>query len=382
MDRTYDVIVCGLGVMGSAACWQLARRGLTVLGLERFDIPHTLGSSHGRSRVIRKAYFEDPRYVPLLHRAYELWHELEAAAEQELFVRTGCLNLGPADHPCVRGILESVRQHRLPYEVMSADEVRRRFPAIRPAEHDIAVYEADAGFLRAEGCVRALADQARAAGAELRTNERVAGWNADDRRVAVRTDGGEHTARSLVLTAGPWLPVLAADLRLSLRVERQVPIWFRPLAPERFSVGRLPVFIHFLDDRAYYGIPDDGRSGVKIARHHGGATVDPETVDRTCTADDEADVRGYIRRHLPEADGPLLDATVCLYTNTPDRHFLIDRHPQQSNVLIAGGFSGHGFKFAPVVGSVLADLATAGRTDLPIDPFRIERLRIEAQVMS
>ncbi|MFO0973552.1 MAG: N-methyl-L-tryptophan oxidase [Phycisphaerae bacterium] len=363
----FDDIVLGVGAMGSAACVHLARRGRRVLGLEQFDIAHDQGSSHGRSRVIRKAYFEDPRYVPLLLRAYDLWRELEtdwvrarpADAEPLLHI-TGGLNIGPPSHPAIAGVLASVQQHELAHERLSAADVCRRHPALQPAPDDVAIFEADAGFVLPEAGIRAHAALARLAGADIRTRQRVTAVSIDAAPIRVATASGEFTAERLIIAGGAWLPALAPGL-FSLRVERQVQFWFQPREPALFTPARLPVFIHFLADRSYYGIPATG-GGVKVCRHHGGATVTPESVDRVARPADEADVRAYLRAHLPAADGPLLDALVCLYTHPPDENFILGPHPRNPRVLIAGGFSGHGYKFAPVIGEILADLATDART--------------------
>jgi sarcosine oxidase len=374
-SRSYDAIVIGVGAMGAATCRALASRGARVLGLERFDLCHDRGSSHGRSRVVRKAYFEDPRYVPLLHAAYALWRELASQTGEEILHRTGCLNLGPADHECVRGARQSAEEHALPHEVLTAAEVRARWPVLDPAEGDVGIYEADAGFVVPERCVRLLADEARRRGAELREREPVRRWSSDGPDLAVATERATYRCRQLVVAAGPWLGRIPGPvpLELPLRVERQVQLWFRPRGPERFRAGRLPVLIHFLGGRAYYAVPASADDLFKVARHHGGETAEPDAVRRRVTAADEADVRSYLRRHVPEADAAPAASEVCLYTNTPDDHFVIDRHPGREDVFVAGGFSGHGFKFAPLVGEIVADLMLQGRTRHPVELFSARR---------
>ncbi len=374
--QTYDVIVLGVGGMGSAACYHLARRGLSTLGIEQFEINHDRGSSHGRTRVIRKAYFEDPRYVPLVERSFTHWRELESASGESLLQLTGCLNMGPAAHACVRGARRSAEQHGLPFEMLERAEIRRRWPALQPDADDVGVFEEDAGFLFPERCIAAQVRMAESLGCRIEAQRRVTGWRADGAGITVETDGGSRKCQSLVITAGAWLGQVAAELKLPLLVERQVQAWFAPKDPTMFSVGRMPVFIHFVADRAYYAIPANEQPWVKVARHHGGVFTTADHVDRTIASSDEHDIRSYLQRHLPGADAPLADARVCLYTNTPDDHFLIDRHPAHSNVLIAGGFSGHGFKFAPVVGEVMADLVTAGRTAQPIETFSLGRFSV------
>ncbi|HWL95617.1 MAG TPA: N-methyl-L-tryptophan oxidase [Phycisphaerae bacterium] len=370
---SFDAIIIGAGAMGTAAAYHLSQRGQRVLLLEQYQIGHEQGSSHGKSRVIRKAYFEDPRYVPLLNAAYELWRELERESGDKLLHLVGCLNIGPRDHACIRGVEQSARDHQLPHEMLAAPEIARRWPIFKPNADDIGLYEQDAGFLLPEACLRAHSAHAIRHGAVVHTGEEVLGWKATQVGVRVQTPSQTYTAGTLIITAGAWLRGILSALRLPLRVERQVQLWFMPDEPARFTAPHMPTFIHFVGDAAYYGIPMRDREGVKVARHHAGETVTPQTVNRSIAPQDEADVRGYIRAHLPGADGPLIDGKVCLYTNSPDDHFIIDRHPNYPNVLIAGGFSGHGFKFAPVVGSILADLAIEGSTRHLIDFFSINR---------
>ncbi len=375
--QTFDVIVLGVGGMGSAVCYHLARRGLGVLGIEQFDLLHDRGSSHGRTRVIRQAYFEDPHYVPLVRRSFEFWRALERESGETLYRATGCLNLGPAEHECVMGARRSAEMHGLAYEMLDRDEIRRRWPALEPDVRDVGVFEEDAGFLLPEKCVAAHARLAEAAGCRIEVRRRVLGFRAEANAVTVETDGGAYRGKALVITAGAWLGQVATELQLPLHVERQVQTWFAPKEPAIFEAGRMPVFIHFVAERAYYAIPAHEQPWVKIARHHGGLFTTPDRVNRNISPADEHDIRWYIQRYLPAADGPLADGKVCLYTNTPDDHFIIDRHPAHGNVFIAGGFSGHGFKFAPVVGEIMADLVRRGRTSQPIETFSIRRFSVQ-----
>ena len=392
----WDVLVLGVGGMGAATLAHLAARGMRVIGIEQDDVPSLRGSSVGQTRIIRKAYFEDARYVPLLHRAYELWQELEneRAKESEasketapLFVRTGCLNLGPPAHEAIRGVIDSVQRHQLPHERLDASAIRRRFPAFSPADDDIGIYEDDAGYLRVEACTRAHAELAVKRGGTLRARTAV-------RDFAITTDGVRATlsdgevveARQLVVTAGAWLasPLLAELARdlPPLVVTRQVQLWFRPQNEAIARPPAMPVFIHFVGDRAYYGAPlaeplaSVGEAGVKVCRHYGGEATTAETLDRSARDDDERDVRSYIDAHLPNAGGELLHRQVCMYTNTPDQHFIVGPHPRWPNVIVLGGFSGHGYKMASVMGEIAADLIAHGRSKLDIslfDPTRFGR---------
>lgn len=372
MPRTYDVILAGLGAMGSAAAFHLARRGQRVLGLDRFAPPHTFGSSHGQTRIIREAYFEHPAYVPLVQRAYDLWAELERISGRRLLRQTGGLLLGAPDGVVISGARRSARQHGLRCELLTGPEVRRRYPMFEPDDGMIGLWEPRAGVLYAEACVEAHLSGARAQGADLKFHEPVRRWTPDGAGVRVTTTHQTYAAGQLVLTAGPWATTLLAGLRLPLTVERQVLFWFDPGAGRAlFQPEACPVHIwETAPGRYFYGFPDLGR-GVKLARHHEGEMVDPDTVRREVSVDEVESMRAVVRRYLPRADGALREAATCLYTNTPDGHFLIDRHPAHPAVLIASPCSGHGFKFSSAVGEVLMELVRDGRTRLDVGLFRL-----------
>lgn len=373
---TYDVIVLGLGGMGSSAAFELARRGRRVLGLEQYTLGHDRGSSHGQTRIIRKAYFEHPSYVPLVRRAYERWYDLEQLQGKRLFTECGCLSIGTPDSALVAGVRRAAAEHNLPIDTLSATELRRRFPAFNYDDNHIGVLERDAGFLNVEDCVTCYATEARTLGAHLRTGTPVLSWQATANGVIVRTDGQEFAADRLVITAGAWAGRVLADLGLPLTVRRKVLLWYGTSDPSLYRRDVFPVYMTDLPEGFYYGFPVLDGNGHKVARHDGGHIVsDPATVERTVTTDDEADSRAFLRNHLPGVNGPLRNSKVCLYTLTPDEHFVIGVHPEHSQVSIAAGFSGHGFKFASVVGEILADLAEHGATELPIDMFRITRFK-------
>jgi len=375
----YDVIVIGVGGMGSATAYHLARRKKKVLGLERFDVPHQLGSSHGVNRIIRLAYAEHPSYVPLLRRAYELWRELENSAGERLLVVTGGLDVGPEDGTLVAGSVRSCHEHGIPHELLSAAAVGRRFPGYRLARGMLSVYQADAGFVMAERSVVAHANAALAHGAEIHGRERVLDWKVGRGGVRVRTDRGSYEAERLVLTAGAWSGKLEGTLAGVAKPERQVMLWTQPRRPERFRVGAFPVFNMEAPEGRFYGFPIHGIPGFKIGKyHHREQQVDPDSIDRGCDARDEAVVREGIRRYFPDADGPTLSMATCMFTNTPDEHFILDVHPDAAQVSIAAGFSGHGFKFCSVVGEIMADLATTGQTRWNVELFRLARPALRA----
>lgn len=356
-ERTYDAAIVGLGAMGSAAALELARRGVDVIGFDRFSPPHTFGSSHGDSRIIREAYFEHPIYVPMVQRAFELWRELERLSGAALLEQTGGLMIGAAGSPLVEGARHSAQLHGLQYSMLSADEIRDRFPVLNPAPEMIGVWEPRAGVLAPEACITAQLEQARRHGAVLRFGEPVERWHVDSGEVSILTGLDRYQARHLIISAGAWVASLLPELTLPFTVERQVLHWFEPLdAADAFTPRRCPIHLWQFDDgRFFYGFPDQG-AGVKVAFHHGGEVTAVDSLQRAIAPAEVEEVRSALRRFVPAADGPILRSTVCLYTNTPDEHFLIDRHPGHSNVLVASPCSGHGFKFAPVIAEILANM--------------------------
>ena len=382
-EPVYDVIVLGLGGMGSAAAAHLAARGSRVLGIERFTPAHDRGASHGESRIIRQAYFEDPAYVPLLLRSYELWHELERESPGILTV-TGGLMLGRPDSAAVAGSIASARRWDLPHELLDAEQVRRRFPALAPDEQTVALYEPMAGFVRPEQTVLAHLDRAARHGATLNFGERVLDWQAHDagEGVTVRTTQGTYTAGSLVISPGAWAPGLLPEFAPSLTVERQLLYWFAPTSGiEQFRAECFPVFIW--EDAAgmqLYGFPAYGtaRDGVKIAFFRDGSPADPDDLDRDIHEDEIERMRDYLRTRIPTLPGRYLRGLACTYTTTPDENFLLARHPQHPQVTVAAGFSGHGFKFVPVIGEIIADLVMQGTTELPIELFAPRRAAVQS----
>ena len=371
----FDVVVIGLGVMGSAALRELARRKRSVLGIEQFAAGHDRGSSHGETRIIRLAYFEHPSYVPLVRRAYELWRDIEAAAAQKLLHVTGVAEMGPPESQLVKGTLASARLHGLRHEVLSAADLTRRFPAFRLPPDYIAVLQPDGGFLLAEPSIRALLAQAKHAGAQVRERVTVRAIEPRASGVRVLTDDGAIDAGAVIIAAGPWLKSLLPDLQVRLRVTRQVMGWFAPAEPEPFAPGLFPVFLIESRHGTHYGFPPFAGGGIKVAKHHHrNEAVDPDRYDRAASADDESLIRALLAEHIPAADGPLLDAKTCLYTVTPDGDFIIDRLPGFPQLIIASPCSGHGFKFAPAIGEILADLATTGASRHDISRFSLERI--------
>jgi sarcosine oxidase len=367
-----DIIVVGLGVMGSATAWQLARRGQRVIGFDRYEPPHTIGSTHGSTRIIREAYFEDAAYVPFIRRAYELWEETERAAGERLFLQTGGLMVGLSDGEIVSGSLRSAREHGVRHELLTAGEIRSRFPGFAPRDDMVGVLEERAGILFPEAVVAAQLRLAADAGAALRMNERVVHWQLAGDGVVVATDSGrEYEAGRIVLAAGPWMPELLALRRIPLKCERQLMYWFTP--SRNFDPASYPIALW--DDPehcAFATFPDLG-AGVKIAIHHAGEEADPETLDRTPRPADETAVRDLLRRYMPAANGELREASVCIYTNTPDEHFIIDYLEEDRRAVVVSPCSGHGFKFASAIGEAAACLATDAEPPADISLFALRR---------
>jgi sarcosine oxidase len=370
----YDAIVLGLGGMGSATLFHLARRGLRVLGLERFDLMHEYGSSHGLTRIIRLAYWEHPTYVALLRRAYELWRELESVAGERLLYITGSIDAGPEGGAIFEGARKSSELHGLAHEVMDGQELHRRFPGYRLPGQLRCLYQPDGGFLLPERCDVAHIEQALTHGAEVRFREPVTSWEARNGSVLVRTRRGRYEAGRLVICAGPWATKLVPELEGLAVPERQVLAWLQPSRPDYFRLGAFPVFNLEVEEGRYYGFPSFLIPGFKFGKyHHREEQVDPDTMNREPEAPDEELLRSFARRYFPDGAGATLMLKTCLFTNSPDRHFILDRHPAYPEVAIAAGFSGHGYKFCSVVGEVMADLVQGGHPRHDIEFFRLRR---------
>lgn len=364
--------------MGSACARVLASRGARVRAFDRFEPPHTLGSSHGRTRIIREAYYEHPLYVPLVRRAYELWEELERESALRLFHRTGGLMVGPPDGPLVRGAMESALRHNIPHELLDSGELSSRFPAFLADDQAVALLEHRAGVLFPERCIEAQIAGASRGGAMLHFNETVQSWATGPLGVTIRTDRDTYRADRMVVTAGAWLPALrdSIEARLPLEIERQLSHWFRPAHPDsaRFAHDRVPIALWEMpDDNVFATFPDHGH-GVKCGTHHAGAATSPERVNRHVSPEENATARELLEAVMPGAGGHLLESRVCLYTNTPDRHFIVD-WANGGRVLVVSPCSGHGFKFASAIGEVAAQLVLDGRAWLDLEPFSLRRFQ-------
>ncbi len=373
-QQTYDVIVLGLGGMGSAALYRLAELGARVCGVERHGIAHDRGSSHGHARMFRKAYFEHPSYLPLLERAHSQWLKLEEACGKELFVPSGLILSGVPESPLIRGLDACYSAHELPHRKMSAAETMREFPQFTLPPDHVVYHDPEAGYLLPEACIEQHVALAQQQGADLLIHEDAVAWRSDGASVTVTTNQREITASTLVLTVGPWAASALGELGVSFTVLRKVQLWYAQNDMSACRTGTMPCFYVDMDYGGFYGFPAFSEQGIKIAEHTGGVPVDdPDRLNRGLDPEDETKVRRLLRETFPALDLHRTHFSVCMYSMTADHHFIVDKHPRHENVIIGAGFSGHGFKFAPVIGEVLADLAVDGTTMHPVDLFKLDR---------
>jgi sarcosine oxidase len=380
-EKHFDVIVLGLGSMGSATCYYLAKEGVKVLGLEQYDIPHELGSHAGQSRIIRKAYFEHPDYVPLLNRAYQNWKDLEGLTGSQVYFKTGLLYAGKKDHLLMKGVRQSAGEYNVKVDQLSAQDVKKQFGQFQiPGDYDI-LFEPDAGFVTPERSILLYTEQAIKNGAVIRTKEKIIDWKKDGNDIIVKSNSTSYTCKKLVICAGPWAGKMIPGLGSKLTVTRQMIAWVNPKKWKPFELGEFPCWV--IADEAkpgiYYGFPIlpvgkfGGPIGLKLAHHYQGKVSDPDTLNRVPNAEDEANLVYALNKFFPEGYDSTHVMKTCLYTNTPDENFILDMLPGYNNVVIATGFSGHGFKFASVVGEIMTDLAVRGKTNLPIGFLNAQR---------
>lgn len=365
--QSFDIIVLGLGGMGSAALYEAARRGMSALGIEQFSLAHDRGSSHGATRIIRRAYFEHPDYVPLVDRSFAMWEDLEKKSGRRLLTRHGLLLMGPPNGPIISGVRRAAHAHRMAIDELSRSEVQRRYAGFLPTADSVALLESDAGFLYVEECVRTYVEQAQDCGAVARFNTSVLNWEISPSGVSVATTEGSFRAKRLVVSAGPWSARFLSDLHLPLEVRRKVVLWLRPSSDVYDITHGCPIFGFDTSEGFFYGFPQIDSRGVKVGDHTGGDVVtSADQVARTLLPGDPDRILRFTREFMPGLTDEILGHSICLYTMTPDEHFIVDRHPRHPNVAFAAGFSGHGFKFAPVVGRTLIDLVDENATAAPI----------------
>jgi sarcosine oxidase len=379
MDRTADVAVVGLGAMGSATMWRLASRGASVVGFERFEPGHAFGSSHGATRIFRAAYFEDTAYVPLLLAALEWWRRLEKESARELLLQIGGLMIGPPDGPLIRGALKSVHEHRLPHRILDRAAMAASYPQHRLAVGDVAIVDELAGVLLAEETIAACMALAGDRGASLHSLAAVERIEPGPTYVDLTIGADSIRVRHAVVSAGPWLPDLVSIPGCELEIERQVITWFKSVAPDSFAPNRFPAFVRELADGTIgFGIPDMGNGLIKVGIHHGdGEIVRPDSMDRSVQRRDYETTESFAAAYIDGLLPTVAKAVVCLYTNSPDSHFVVGQVPGVPNVTIISPCSGHGFKFAPLIGEIAADLALSGGTDYAIEMFSPNRFARE-----
>jgi sarcosine oxidase len=383
MSAHYHSIVLGVGSMGAATCYYLARQGHRVLGLEQFEISHDRGSHTGQSRIVRKAYFEHPDYVPLLNRAYDNWAQLETETGADLFLRNGLLYAGDPDSILMKGIHTSASLYQIPVEVYDNESIKKVYPQFKVQQGCEVIVERDAGLVNPEKSVLLFAQQAIRHGAEIHTHEKAGGWEIKNGVVQVSTDKGTYTADHLIITAGPWAGDFIPQIRKELHVTRQTIAWFMPSYMRDFYPENFPCWLiqDSPGDDIFYGFPVlpvqqfGGPMGLKIAQHNPGTIVNPDSVDRHVTTEETEKLHHAINSLIPRGAGRLVTSKTCLYTYSPDENFIIDFLPgTDQKVVVACGFSGHGFKFVPAIGDILSDLVTQGETDLPVGFLSLARL--------
>ncbi len=377
MNTNFDIIVLGVGAHGSSAIYHLSKTGYTVCGIDRFTPPHSFGSSHGQSRIIRQAYHESPMYVPLVKEAYNLWNELERASGKQLLLKTGGIILGDENASVIKGAKLSAETHDIPYEYLHSTEITKRFPALKPKENTVAVVEENAGILFPELCIETNLKLAAKNGAQLLCNEVVTSINENGDVIEIRTDKNSYRTKKLIVSAGAWLNDLLPELQLPLAVKRQVLFWFKNANKQLqqfIQPDKLPVYIwEYAAGKIFYGFPDVG-DGIKAAPHHEGQTVHPNLLSKKVHEDEINQMKNIIDEHF-KIDAIFNFSDVCMYTNTPDEHFIIDHHPLNKNIIIASPCSGHGFKFSSIIGKMLSDMATEKPVHFDISPFNLSRFK-------
>jgi len=375
--NSYDVVVVGVGGIGSAAAYHLAKAGASVLGLDQYDIPNDLGSSHGITRIIRLAYYEDPSYVPLLKRSYELWHDLEFQSGKELLITTGSIDAGPVGSDLVAGSVLSCQEYNLDHEIWDSSQLHEVFPGYTLPENYQAVYQPAGGFLLPEEAIVAYSSRAMTLGAEIHGREKVVSWKNHTDQVEVITDKATYYGNKLLICSGAWTSNLLPNLSSLLMPERQVVGWFQPIEPKKYTPENFPVFNLLWKGERYYGFPVYSVPGVKIGRyHHLRQAVNPDTMDREPNQADELVLREFLNQVFPSVAGSTLSLETCIFTNTPDEHFLLDHYDGLDRIWVASGFSGHGFKFAAVIGEIMANLAGDQAPGYDISLFRAGRFAI------
>ena len=382
MNKQFDYIVIGVGSMGSSTCYHLAKSGATVLGIEQFELAHERGAHSGQSRIVRKAYFEHPDYIPLLERAYQNWQEIEKVSGNKMYHETGIFYAGPIGHTIIESIRTAAAQYEIPLLDGRNGDQLEILPLFDLSEGYEWIYEPEAGFVETEKAILSYVEQAKKLGTVIHQHEKVLGWELIEDGVEVRTSNGNYTCKKIIVTAGPWSAKLMPTINDELKITRQTLMWIQPDEANSFKIPAFPCWFVVDKDKpgAYYGFPiaeihdTKNPNGFKFAYHYPGAETDPDDVDRNIKEIDKEPLLSFIERYIPKAKGQVLDVKTCLYSNSKDENFVIDcLEGTEGRVCFARGFSGHGFKFVSVVGEIMADLALKGATTLPIGFLRADR---------
>ena len=374
-EKNHDVIVLGVGSMGSSTCYHLAKQGVSVLGIEQFDIPHELGSHAGQTRMIRKAYSEHPDYVPLLQRAYQNWRSLEAESGAELYFKTGILYNGKKDHPDITGVRKSASLYAIEIKDVSPGELSAKYPQFKIPSNYQTVMEPDAGFVTPERAILTFTERALQLGAAIHTKEKTLEWKRNGGTITVTTNKSSYQCKKLIITAGPWAGKMIPGLAGNLKVTRQMLAWVKPKNWKAFELGTFPCWSIADESQpgTFYGFPIlppakfGGPVGLKLAHHFHGVVSDPDNLNRVPAPEDESILVNFVSKFIPEGYESTHVMKTCMYTNTPDENFILDFLPgYDKDVMVAAGFSGHGFKFSSVIGEIMSDLALKGKTSQPI----------------
>lgn len=380
----YDCIVIGVGSMGASACYHLAAHGQKVLGIEQFSVLHDKGAHSGQTRIIRKAYFEHPDYIPLLHRAYENWAVLEAMTGEQVYYPAGLLYAAPAGHTLTEQVKASAAMYNIPLHSLSVEELAEKYPQFVLTREYSILLEPEAGFLDVGKAITLYAAAAKRNGAEIHTGEKVLEWQQKEGITEVITDKGKYQCKKLVITAGPWSAQIIPGIKEKLHITRQVLSWMQPAEPEKFSMGHFPCWMIVKpgSEGSYYGFPTmkagefNGPAGMKMALHYPGTTTTPDTIDRNIHPEDLDHLTAFAKEYIPAAGGAISDTATCMYSNSPDEHFVIDHLPGTGKAItVAWGFSGHGFKFVSVVGELVSQLVVDGATEAEIGFLKADRLK-------
>ena len=371
----YDVIIIGLGAMGSAASYYLSKNGVKVLGLDTYEPPHKLGSSHGHTRVIREAYHEGTSYVPIVKKAYELWNELDHEIEDKLILEYGGMYLGD-DGKYLSDAKKSAKKYDIPIKEFSSKEIKEKYNILNPPNNFKGLLENRSGAVFPEKAISNFLSKSINNGSSHNYNEKVIVWEKQSKFYKVETDKNNYFAEKLIFSSGAWIKNLVPSLKLPVKIERQVLFWFDPIKDkDKFHYSNMPNTGWDLDNgMEFYTQPNIENKGFKVAMHHNGKFISENDLNRESNADDLSIVKNFLEEYIPLANGKLIDSRVCVYTNTPDLDFIIDFYPNDENIIICSPCSGHGFKFTPAIGEICSELVINNAANYDLSEFSIKRL--------